>query len=308
MLGLIILIATATALVVGLYVGGIVREALRPPRATAGWAMGRGQPSSPQDLGLSAKEWLLKRGRAQLPVWEIELDEDPSGLSIVVVHGWGRSRIDSLVRIAPFLECASRVVLLDLRGHGDASGRTNLGDGEEADVAALIDRLPNGPVVLVGHSLGATIALRVATETNVRDRIVGVVAIAPYDTVRTPLRNRVTARELPAGPLLSLALVWLRALGVRPLSTVAAARALKCPLLVIHGDRDRIAPPEEGRAIAEAGRGTFLLIEGVEHADHETREPKRVADACAAFLASISTSATIKSDVQPTSCTSHQQT
>ncbi|MDZ4829871.1 MAG: alpha/beta fold hydrolase, partial [Phycisphaerae bacterium] len=157
----------------------------------------------------------------------------------------------------------------------------------ERDVAALVRRLPEGPVILVGHSLGATIALRVAADTDVRDRIAGVIAFAPYDTVRTPLRTRIAARELPAGPLFSLAMLVLRFRGVGPYSAVAAASRLRCPLLVIHGDSDRIAPPSEGRAIAEAGRGRFELLERVEHADHELREPVRVRDACQGFLASV---------------------
>lgn len=292
-LGLLGFLALAVVIAVVLYVGSIVREALSPPRVTTAWAVARGRPSCPADLGLEAREWRLDVGgrgrRASLAVWEVELAPEaagPTALSVVFVHGWGRSRIDSLARIGPFVDAASRLVLVDLRGHGDAIGRTTLGDGDERDLADLIRRLPDGPVILVGHSLGATVAIRCAALTDAAPRIAGVVAIAPYDTVRSPLRGRLLVRDLPAGPLLSLAVAALRLCGVRAVSTLEAARLLRAPLAVLHGDGDRISPPREGHAIADAGRGTLVVFEGVEHVDHEQRRPELFDDACRRLLTS----------------------
>jgi pimeloyl-ACP methyl ester carboxylesterase len=220
-----------------------------------------------------------------LPVWEIELAERSGGPAVVLLHGWGRSRIDMLSRLAPFLEVAERVLLVDLRGHGDATGRTTLGDGDEADIAELLRRLPAGPVVLVGHSLGAVVALRTAASEP--DRVAGVIAIAPYDTFETPLRMRLAARELPSGLTVRLAVGVLRLLGVRRTSGLAAARAVRCPLLVLQGGRDRISPPAEAAAIAEAGRGRLETFLDAEHADHEFREPARFAACCRDFVAGV---------------------
>jgi uncharacterized protein len=229
-------------------------------------------------MGLEAKEWWLDVPNARLPVWDIELGDRAGGLSVVFLHGWGRSRVDSLGRIAPFLEQAERIVLIDLRGHGEASGRTNLGDGEERDIAQLVERLPDGPVLLVGHSLGATIAIAAA---SLAPRVLGVIAMAPYDTVRTPLRSRLVVRDLPAGLCVTLALLVLRAFGAQQYSTIDAARRLRCPLLVLHGANDRIVPVAEAEAIARAGKGEFVLVADAEHADIEQRED--YARACLAF-------------------------
>ncbi|MFO0829882.1 MAG: alpha/beta fold hydrolase [Phycisphaerales bacterium] len=287
MLGLVILFAVASAIVVALYVGGIVRDVLHPPRATAGWALARGRPMSPADLGLSAKEWTLERPGAALPVWEIELSDAPGGATVILVHGWGHSRIDSLGRIAPYLDHADRILLVDLRGHGDATGRTRLGAVEEHDLAALVERCPDGPIVLVGHSLGATIAIRCAADTPAASRVAGVVAIAPFDTVVTPIRQRLLHRDLPAGVFLRLAMLVLRAFGVTRRSTIECARRLRPPLLVIHGEHDRVAPPDEGRAIAEAARGRFVLLHETDHLNHDERHPTTVADVASVFLDEI---------------------
>ncbi len=286
--GLAILFAVATVVVVGLYVGMVVHETLSPPRGATGFALARGLPTQPSDLGLEARSFSLTiggpRDRSQMPVWEVVLDDASEPLSIVLVHGWGRSRIDSLSRLPPLLAVADRVYLLDLRGHGDADGRTTLGTREHEDLAALVATLPPGPVVLAGHSLGATVCIRCAAVTSVAPRIAGVIAIAPYDTVATPIAARLAARELPGGVFLRMILSWLRLRGIERPSTIDAARQLNCPLLVLHGARDRISPPSEGKAIADAASGTYVSMEDVEHADHHHREPQRLAVSVREFV------------------------
>ena len=41
---------------------------------------------------------------------------------------------------------------------------------------------------------------------------------------------------------------------------VALARRITCPVLVIHGDNDRVIPIPEGRALARTTNGTFVSI------------------------------------------------
>ncbi len=53
------------------------------------------------------------------------------------------------------------------------------------------------------------------------------------------------------------------------------ARNLHCPVLVVHGDRDRIAPPRDGRALARLGGGRLERIPGAGHFPH-ARKPVQV--------------------------------
>ncbi len=265
------LLLIGAAIAVAGYVALVTLEALRPPRRAAAWAIANGLPVSPEALGLEASEWTLERDGVRMPVWDLALRD--TGPTVVFVHGWGRSRVDSLARIGPFLGTAGRILLPDLRGHGDGTGSTRLGDAvEEADCAELVGRLGGGArVVLAGHSMGATLAIRVAAADRT-GRIAAVVAIAPYDTVRTPLRCRLVARDLPAGPFVGMTLAALAAFGIGRPSTRAAAAALRVPLLVIAGEADRVVPCEESRGIAEAGRGEFVAVAGGEHADLDRDE------------------------------------
>jgi pimeloyl-ACP methyl ester carboxylesterase/predicted glycosyltransferase len=61
----------------------------------------------------------------------------------------------------------------------------------------------------------------------------------------------------------------LAATAVAPRLSEAEAKELaqhvRCPVLVLHGDLDRIAPPSSGRALAELTHGEFVALEGVGH-------------------------------------------
>src|SRR5688572_22262621 len=146
MLGLLILLAIALALLMALLVTMLAWQMVHPPRHTAGWALARGLPCDPNDLKLTFEEWWLDRPSGiRLPVWEIAgqrsevrgpRSADALGeLTAVFVHGWGHARVDSLQRIEPFLPLVYRIVVYDLRGHGEATGSAStLGDREDDDL------------------------------------------------------------------------------------------------------------------------------------------------------------------------------
>jgi pimeloyl-ACP methyl ester carboxylesterase/predicted glycosyltransferase len=55
----------------------------------------------------------------------------------------------------------------------------------------------------------------------------------------------------------------------------ALAGNLDCPVLVIHGDRDRITPPRDGRALARLSGGRLEVVRGAGHFPH-ARKPVQV--------------------------------
>lgn len=72
-----------------------------------------------------------------------------------------------------------RVVALDLPGHGQSgAGRQAWSiPGLGADVAALVEHLRLGKVILVGNSLGGPVALEAAARLGGAKRVLGVVAV-----------------------------------------------------------------------------------------------------------------------------------
>ena len=96
--------------------------------------------------------------------------------TLVFIHGWSCDRRYWL-RQARVFSVHHRVVLIDLPGHGES------GDGRaewtlEAygeDVADVVEALELDNVVLVGHSMGAPVALEAAR--RLPRRVVGVVGV-----------------------------------------------------------------------------------------------------------------------------------
>ena len=71
---------------------------------------------------------------------------------------------------------------------------------------------------------------------------------------------------------------WLRG---RP-TLRGQAQNLDCPVLVIHGDRDRITPPRDGKALARIAGGELEVVRRAGHFPH-ARKPVQVNQALRAF-------------------------
>lgn len=277
-MGLVVLFATAVTIIIVSLVFAAVRESLRPARRATGWALGAGWPADPDAVGVEFEEWTLDRpGGVHLPIWEVT-GLDASAPVLVLLHGFGRSRLTWLPYLEDWRRRSSRVVMIDLRGHGEATpDGAGLGDPDVEDVVALVDRLAvedGHALVVVGRSLGATVGILAAAECP---RIDGVAAIAPYETLRIPLTNRIVLRGLPIWPAVPITLRILALLGRRPRSTRKAAASLEVPVLVVQGSADAISPEPGARAIAEAcPNGRYELVDKAGHGDHWDLEPERL--------------------------------
>lgn len=259
------------ALLYGGVVAGVVYEAMRPQRRSIGWALARGGPSEPTAWGLEAREWMFEHQGARCPVWEIG-SADPAARTCVVLHGFSRSRYDALARLGPLLPHAERFLLPDLPGHGEATGRgTRLGFDEDGFLSALCERQTSGELLFVGHSLGATIAIHAATLPGTAARLKGVLALAPYERLRTPLAARLDLRAMPREAIIGPSVALLGALGIGERSTKAAAALVRCPLAVLAGDADPVTPLAEAEAIAGAApNGRLEVVPRARHDDFDS--------------------------------------
>lgn len=273
-LGLAALLSVGALLAWGLYAAGVWRDAVRPPRRGLAWALAQGLPASPADLGLEFEERTVRGPEASVPGWWIAGRGPADGPTVVLVHGHGRSRWDSLRRMGPWIERSPLVILVDLRGHGDAEGPSTLGRREHVDLEAVVAeaerRRPGAPVELVGHSLGAVVALRTAARrAEAGAPLAAVHAFGPYERTRTPLEARLRARGLPARPAsdVVLALAARRWGAETPASEAAAA--LGTTRLEAWADAfDEVSPVADARAIAARAPGATLTVtEGIAHGD-----------------------------------------
>ena len=95
--------------------------------------------------------------------------DDGDGRVVVLLHGFAADTNVNYVRsgiLDLLLDEGYRVVTLDARGHGLSSKPTDpeayADDAMKRDVVALFDHLGLDDVLLVGYSMGAHLALRLA--------------------------------------------------------------------------------------------------------------------------------------------------
>ena len=115
----------------------------------------------------------------------------PARGTVVLAHGLSASKDHpEVVEMAARLNgMGLTVVTYDARGHGESGGRCTLGDLERHDVAAALDwaRDMDGPVVLVGASMGGIAVLRHAVSGP---ELAGVVVVSTPAKWRIPARTR----------------------------------------------------------------------------------------------------------------------
>lgn len=224
---------------------------------------------------------------------------DPTLPTVVLVHGIGVSR-RYFARLHGVLAARARVVSVDLPGFGGLPK-----PGRDVDVETMarglgeaLDTLGAGPVVLVGHSMGAQWVVELALQ---RPELVSlVVTIGPVtdhrhrsptaqarallvDSLREPPSGNavILSDYLRAGP--AWYLVQLRHMIAYPLER--AVERLSMPLLVVRGERDPIAGLRWSRELRDrAPRARLVHVPGHPHAVQHTA-PRAVASAILAHTA-----------------------
>ncbi|MBI1732447.1 MAG: alpha/beta fold hydrolase [Gammaproteobacteria bacterium] len=102
-----------------------------------------------------------------------------SGPPVVILHGLFGSRRNWLT-LAKQLSGSARVIVADLRNHGDSPHEPTMFWGEMAeDVRHMLDRIGLERAVIAGHSMGGKVAMTFANRFPVRTVALLVLDIAP---------------------------------------------------------------------------------------------------------------------------------
>jgi pimeloyl-ACP methyl ester carboxylesterase len=209
---------------------------------------------------------MLAAADATLAGWVCETQGQQRG-TLVYLHGIADNRESSIGIIRRFVPHGLAVVAYDSRAHGDSTGDAcTYGYFEQDDLHQILDTVA-GPVVLVGNSLGASVALQEAAHDP---RVTAVVAIAAFSDLRTIATERApfvfTGGAIDRAFARAEADAHFRADVVSP---VAAARSITAPVLLVHGAADVETPPAHSERIltALAGAKRLLLVPGIGHND-----------------------------------------
>ncbi|KOV89903.1 alpha/beta hydrolase [Nocardia sp. NRRL S-836] len=205
-----------------------------------------------RDVRLVTADGLVLQG------WHVEVRDAPA--TVLVFPGNGGNRLGRVPLARELADAGLSVLLFDYRGYGGNPG-TPSEEGLAMDARAALD-LVDGPVVYFGESLGAAVAVELATHRApaglvLRSPFVSLAEVGshhyPWLPVRMLLQDKYPVTERVSG--------------------------VDAPAVVLLGTADSVVPPDQSRAVAAAARARLLEVAGADHNDEVLVSGRAVIDA-----------------------------
>jgi len=200
----------------------------------------------PTDIGLEYRDTYYNIDGTKLHAWWIPATIPTQG-TILVLHG-NAENISTHIGSVNWLPAEGyNLLLLDYRGYGLSEGTPSLSNIYQ-DTKRVIGSLSDEQnLILYGQSIGASLALRLATEPKVKCAIRAVIAESPFSSYRRIAREKIGQFWI-TWPL-SYPLSVLFSDKLNPLDTIEEVSPL--PLLLIHSKNDEIIPFEHSERLFE---------------------------------------------------------
>jgi fermentation-respiration switch protein FrsA (DUF1100 family) len=209
--------------------------------------------------------------------WFVPAASAPARFTVIVFNGNAGHRGMRAPLAAALARHGVATLLFDYRGYGENAGSpTEHGLAEDARAArawlATRADVDTSRIVFFGESLGAAVALRLATETPP----FALVLRSPF-TSMTEI-GRYHYPYLPVGWLLR-----------DRYPSLERAGSLTCPTLVIAGERDGIIPAEHSSRLhaAISADKRLVVIPGADHNDAALFDGQRLLTELLDFVASV---------------------
>lgn len=181
---------------------------------------------------------------------------DPAKKTFVFFHGNAGNAADRMPMMRVLLQGGHSVVLAEYRGYGGNSGKPSE-NSLILDAHLLIDEIIKQGVVeqdiiLMGRSLGTSVATHLATQYDVA----ALVLISPYSSLAD-----IAADHYPYFPVSLLMRDKFNNMG--------KIKKITAPLLIFHGEMDRIISLKYGLKLYDAAEGNkvFIRVAGRGHND-----------------------------------------
>lgn len=220
-------------------------------------------PIPPSSSKYTVDTILIPNGDDRIAAWVLNpVEGDPLG-TVLFSHG-NAGNLENHLPFAEFIAIKGyRLILYDYRGYGASTPLQPSRDSTVSDLNAALDYTLSeyGRPWLMGHSLGSSISLWVASQRKADLR--GVIAVAPFTSYRA------VARSVLGHPGILTPLAWplgfLVSRGYDPVSIVGEISPT--PILFVHGAEDSIIPSRMSEELSnKAGDPKELMIlPGVDH-------------------------------------------
>ncbi|MBS1720446.1 MAG: alpha/beta hydrolase [Armatimonadetes bacterium] len=213
---------------------------------------------------------------------------------VILAHGYLMNRAEMAPYAYWLWQRGASAFAFDFRAHGRSQGNlSTIGPAEAADVAAAVawcrERRPHVPIVLWGSSMGsAASALAGGANPDLAD---GYILDSAYSVLEHASKGWIDFLGVPKWlrPLLAPTR-WLAAkmakVNPKRVDVGESLQRIRRPVLLLHGQADRLAPPEE--AVRNMSylqdRGKIVWFPGANHAEFRWTQPAEYLAAVEAFL------------------------
>jgi uncharacterized protein len=180
----------------------------------------------------------------------------PSAPALLYLHGARRDVERSAFRIRQMRELGFAVLAIDYRGFGRSTDELPSEDSVAEDARAgwawLAHKAAGSDRYIFGHSLGGAIAVRLATEVPDAK---GLIVEGTFTSIPAVFETMAWG-WLPITPLIT-----------QRFDSAEKIAQVRMPVLVVHGDADRLIRPALGRELYERASPPkrFVLVEGGTH-------------------------------------------
>ena len=253
------------------------------------------------------------------PELALDVADQGDGPLVILIAG-GFMDMDQWTPVADAMPDTYRIVRYDQRGIGDSDQPTDGYTVEQfaEDAINLVRTLNAGPAVLVGNSLGGTVAMAAAFAAP--ELVRGVVACSasagptgpptPLETMQSMMRGAQLPVPQAAAAMMDIlfatdfidehpdmldAAVEKRSKGAPMIATLGPLqsalifdpidrlRSLSAPIAILHGEEDVVVLPAHAQLLAEAASAEAKIIPNAGHA-LVVEQSDAVVEALDAFL------------------------
>lgn len=248
---------------------------------------------SPSEVGLVYEDVSFQtRGDGiELKGWFIPSDSD---MALLVIHGGFENRLDTIVDTLDFAhDLVGRgynLLLFDLRGRGESSGKGRSLSNIDDDIGGAIDYLEgrgfsSGNIGIIGFCSGAAASAIFASGNNVGALILD----GCFPSVESMVTRQASQRHIP---IFLLDFFWPGVLqagkiiyGFNLVNPIDVISDIRCPVLFIHEEFDDLITLDDVYLLFEKAdnyNDQVWQITGADHSEGYTKDPD-------AFVAKIDT-------------------
>jgi alpha-beta hydrolase superfamily lysophospholipase len=214
--------------------------------------------------------------------------------TVILFHGYSGDKAGSIKEANVFFKLGYNTLLVDFMGSGGSEGnQTTIGFFEAQEVKTVCDYIRGTGeqnIILFGTSMGAAAIMKCMNDTPLP--VKAIIVECPFGSMLKTVQARFIPMHVPSFPMANLLVFWggvqngFNAFGHNP---IAYAKHIKCPLLILYGEKDDKVSREEIDDIYNnlSGRKQLKLFSLAGHEDYLKLYPTEWVNDVANFVNAI---------------------